>query len=252
MDAQGVVRYLAPNGNSGRATTVPGGTPTRRSMFAVSPDDQRIAVIVNEYTAAGASTKLYVEDLNGGGNHLDLYSRSGSRTLWPVGWHGTNNLILAVVPSCTQGGGPFCCGVQELHVVDPADATRRFTLGSLDSCVIAGPASPAGAICWEGGTQSKVLSWTSGTVRTYPEQKPQLQYLSPNGSKVALVDDAGTSMQGTNSSMAGLRACVWMDDTHLLAGGDVQRQPRVLDVTSGATVPVAAEGSCAGRLPGGL
>ena len=45
MDAQGVVRYLAPNGDAGRATTVPIG-PARRAMFAVSPDDQRIAVIV--------------------------------------------------------------------------------------------------------------------------------------------------------------------------------------------------------------
>src|SRR5438132_902047 len=86
MDAQGVVRFLAPSGNSGRATALPAGTSSRRAMFAVSPDDSRIAVIVNDYTASGAATRLYVEDLNGGGNHLDLFSESGARTLWPFGW----------------------------------------------------------------------------------------------------------------------------------------------------------------------
>src|SRR5947207_904967 len=186
MDAQGVVRFLAPNGDAGRATTVPAGTASRRSMFAVSPDDQRIAVIVNDYTTSGASTRLYVEDLNGGGSHLDIYNRTGARTLWPIGWHGINNLVVAVVPSCTQGGGPFCCGIQELHVIDPASATRRFTIGDLTACPIVGPASPAGDICWD-GAQSKVLNWTAGTVRSFAVPGPEFQLLSPDGTRVALV-----------------------------------------------------------------
>ena len=251
MDAEGVVRFIAPSGDSGRATTVPAGTATRRAMFAVSPDDQRIAVIVDDYTADGASTRLYVEDINGGGNHLDLYARSGSRTLWPVGWHGNNNLVVAVVPSCTQGGGPFCCGVQELHVVDPATALRRFTIGAITACPIVGPASPAGAICWD-GTNSKVLNWTAGTVRSYPVPGPEIQLLSPNGAQVALVDNNGTSIQGTSVSMAGMFACTWLDDSHVLSGGDPQHQPRLANVSNGSMVQVAAQGDCAGRLPGGL
>jgi len=251
MDAQGVVYFLAPTGETGRATTVPAGTASKRSMFAVSPDDQRIAVIVNDYTANGATTKLYVEDLSGGGNHLDLFSETGARTLWPIGWRGINNLVVAVVPSCTQGGGPFCCGVQELHVVDPATASRRFTLGSLLTCPIVGPASPAGDICWD-GAQSKVLNWTAGTVRSFAVPGPEIQLLSPDGSRVALVDNAGTSIQGTNVSMAGLFACTWIDDTHVLSGGDPQHQPRIANTTNGTMVPVAAQGDCGGRLPGGL
>ena len=251
MDAQGVVHYLAPTGESGRATTVPVGTGSRRSIFAVSPDDQRIAVIVNDYTASGASTRLYVEDLNGGGNHLEIYAQSGAKTLWPVGWHGTNNLVLAVVPSCTQGGGPFCCGIQELHVVDPATAARRFTIGNVTSCPIVGAASPAGIICWD-GNQSKVLNWTGGTLRAYPQSGPALQFLSPNGSQVAVVDNTGTSMQGSSVSFAGLFACAWIDETHILAGGDSQHQPRVADLGGKSQIPVAAQGDCAGRLPGGL
>ena len=249
MDAQGVVHYLSPSGESGRATTLPAGTDTRRSMFAVSPDDQRIAVIVNDYSASGASTRLYVEDLNGGGNHLDIYSQSGAKTLWPIGWHGSDNLVLAVVESCTQGGGPFA--IQELHVVDPATATRRFTLGAVTTCPIVGAVSPAGAVCWD-GSQSKILNWTGATVRTYPQSGPALQFLSPNGSQIALVDNTGTSFQGTKNSMAGLFACGWIDDWHVLAGGDSQHQPRVGDASNGNQVPVAAQGDCAGRLPGGL
>jgi hypothetical protein len=251
MDAAGTIRFLAPNGDTGHATAVPAGTGTRRSMFAVSPDDKRIAVVVADYTTNGASTKLYVEDLNGGGNHLDLFSESGARTLWPVGWHGTNNLVLAVVPSCTQGGGPFCCGMQELHVVDPATATRRFTVGGVTTCPIVGSPSPSGAICWD-GTQSKVMSWSAATVKTYPVQGPELQYLSPSGGQIALVDNTGTSLQGTNIAIAGLFACAWIDDAHLLAGGDSQHQPRVANVTTSAVVPVPAQGDCGGRLPGGL
>src|ERR1700694_524666 len=61
MDHLGIVRFLAPNGDTGRATSVPTG-PGRRSMFAVSPDDKQIAVIVRDFSAAGGSMKLYVDD----------------------------------------------------------------------------------------------------------------------------------------------------------------------------------------------
>ena len=54
------------------------------------------------------------------------------------------------------------------------------------------------------------------------------------------------------ASIAGMFACTWIDDTHVLSGGDAQHQPRVAQVTSGGMVPVAAQGDCAGRLPGGL
>jgi len=38
----------------------------------------------------------------------------------------------------------------------------------------------------------------------------------------------------------------------VLSGGDVQQQPRVGDMTTGNVVPVAAQGDCGGRIPGGL
>jgi hypothetical protein len=255
MDAQGVVRYLAPNGDAGRASTVPIG-PARRSMFAVSPDDQRIAVIVDDFTANSAATRLYVEDLNGGGHHLDLFSQSGAFTLWPTGWHGTNSLVVAKVPSCTQGGGPFCCGPQEFHVVDPGTAIRRFTVGGQD-CVIAGPPSPAGAVCFTAGTAStqaliKVLNWTGGIIRSIPSADQTGAYISPDGHIVALLS-GNTSFDGLGKPEFQLPPmCGWIDDTHVLSGGDTQQQPRIGDVMSGNVVQIPAQGDCGGRIPGGL
>ena len=253
MDGQGVVRFLAPNGDTGRATAVPASTASRRSIFAVSPDDRRIAVVVADYTLSGASTRLYVEDLNGGGNHLNLFTQTGSRTLWPVGWRGTNNLVLAVVASCTQGGGPFCCGPLELHVVDPATATRRFTLGNAASCLIAGSPSPAGVACESTSfTQATVLNWTAGTVRTLAINGPSFIYVSPTGSMIAMVDNTGTSFTIGAATINGMFACEWIDDTHVLSGGDPQHQPRVAEVINGTIVPVPAQGDCGGRIPGGF
>ncbi len=247
MDAQGVVRFLTVQGESGRATTVPVGGG-RRSMFAVSPDDQRIAVIVSDFTSAGAAIKLYVEDLNGGTNHADIYSQSNAFSLWPIGWHGTDNLVVAKVLACTQGGGPFSASPIELHVVDPASAVRHVTLGG-QTCLIAGAATQAGAVCEDASTSLlKQLTWTGGIVKTIPLRNLSPAYLSPDGSSIALV---GTGV--TNIFVGGSKnfeACGWIDSTHMIGG--TSAQPRVWDFTKANLIPVTAQGICAGRLPGGL
>ena len=255
MDATGGVRTLAPDGTStGPLLTLPAGTGSRRSMFAVSPDDNYVAVVVDDFTQGGATTNLYLDQLNAPGIQKPVFTESGAYTLWPIGWHGTNNLVVAKVPSCTQGGGPFCCGPLELHVVDPATANRRFTLGNSTSCVIAGSPSPAGAVCENSPnfTQATVLNWTAGTVRTLAINGPAYAYVNPGGNMVAMVDDNGTEFTIGAAALSGVFACTWIDDTHILAGGDAQHQPRVAQVINGTVVPVAAQGDCGGRLPGGL
>ena len=251
MDAQGVIRFMTVQGETGRATTVPVGGG-RRSMFAVSPDDQRIAVVVSDFTASGVSLRLYVEDLNGATNHLEIYSSTGAFGLWPIGWHGVDNLVVAKVPSCAQGGGPFCCGPLELHVVDPATAFRRYTLGGPD-CVVAGAPSPAGVACevTAGYTTLRKLGWTAGVLGTFAINGAAPAYISPDGQVVALVAGTTTKFQGATRTLS-MQACGWIDSTHVISGGDVQQQPRIGNVTTGAVVPVAVQGTCAGRLPGGL
>ncbi len=251
MDAQGVVRFLTVQGESGRATTVPVGGG-RRSMFAVSPDDQRIAVIVSDFTSAGAAIKLYVEDLNftsagaaiklyvedlnGGTNHADIYSQANAFSLWPIGWHGTDNLVVAKVPACTQGGGPFSASPQELHVVDPATAVRHFTLGG-PTCVVAGAASPAGVVCEDTSTSLlKQLTWTGGIVKTIPLHILAPAYLSPDGSSIAVVGAGVTNIFVGGSK--NFEACGWIDSTHLIGG--TSAQPRVWDFTKANLIPVVA------------
>lgn len=250
LDQQGNVNYLTPNGETGRATHVPTGGSVR-SMFTVSPDDQRIAVVEDTFNSSGATTVLYVEDVNGGANHVKLFSESGAYTLWPIGWHGTENLVVAKVPSCTQGGGPTCCGPQELHVVDPATAGRRFTLGG-STCIPVGTATPAGALCETSAfNQVRILNWTGGVVQSFPIEGPTPAYLSPDGTRIALVVNSSTTFAGAKQTLD-MVACGWVDNTHVLAGGDAQSQPRIGDVGSGTIVPVSAQGVCAGTIPGGL
>jgi hypothetical protein len=253
MDSVGVVRYLSPNGDTGQAVTLPIG-PARRSLFAVSPDDTLMAVVVIDFVAGGANTKLYMYQLQLGGAQLLLFSQSGSYILWPTGWHGTTSLVLAKVPSCTQGGGPLCCGPQEFHIVDPKTAVRRFTVGGA-SCVITGPPSPAGAVCEDttAYAQATVLDWTGATVHSYPVSGPTPVYLSPDGTLLAVPSNtAPTTSLLPTSAAVNLNACGWIDNTHLLSGGDAQHQPSVGNITTGQIVPVAALGDCAGRIPGGL
>ena len=250
LDNGSGITYMGPDGSVRSVTSVPAASATRRSMFAVSPDDRRIAVVVDDFTSSGASTRLYVEDLSGGGNHIELFSETGAYTLWPIGWHTPQNLVVAKVPSCTQGGGPFCCGPIEYHVVDPATANRRFVLGG-STCPIAGAPSIAGVVC-ENPPNAMALSWTDTTIRTFSIQGPVGAYLSPNGNNVAFVDNVGTTFTGGGSAMAGVFTCEWIDDTHVLAGGDTQQQARIGDLSTHNVTAVAAQGECAGRLPGGL
>jgi hypothetical protein len=221
----------------------------RRSMFTVSPDDQRIAVVENDYTASGASTKLYVEDLNGGGNHLDIFSETGAYTLWPMGWHASS-LVVAKVAACTQGGGFGCCGPLELHVVDPATAIRTATIGG-PTCLIGGPSTPFGAVCESATTGVRVLNWSATLVRTVATPGTGPVYLSPDGQHLAYSTDAVTTTIEGGSSIK-MDVCGWIDNTHIFSGGDAQHQPRIGNITTTAVIPVAAQGVCAGRLPGGL
>ncbi|HYL08853.1 MAG TPA: hypothetical protein VEU76_09900, partial [Candidatus Udaeobacter sp.] len=252
MDGTGAVHWIDPTGAKSPAAvvTLPAPTSSRRSLFAVSPDDAQMAVVVIDFTSSGATTNLYRYDLNAGGTQSLIFTQTGAYTLWPVGWHGPNNLVLGKIAACTQGGGPFTGTPTELHVVDPATANRRFTIGS-STCPPVNRPSPAGVIC-ENPPNATVLNWTNTTLRTLPIQGPVGAYLSPSGANVAFVDNTGTIFTNGGSAMAGVFTCAWIDDTHVLAGGDPQNQARVGNLSNGSVVPVAAQGDCGGRIPGGL
>src|SRR5437899_4367529 len=90
-DGDTKIRSLGLDGKTSDVTTVPGG-PSTVSFFSVSPDDQRIAVLVEDFSPVNSiNLRLYVEDLWDGAHHADIYtstvSKSGGTTLWPMGWH---------------------------------------------------------------------------------------------------------------------------------------------------------------------
>jgi hypothetical protein len=260
MDATGAVHTMDAGGGIQQApvVTLPIG-PSTRSVFAVSPDDSRMAVAVIDFVAGGAATRLFVDELGHPAAQNPIFSESGSYTLWPIGWHA-GNLVVAKVPSCTNGIGPACCtGPQELHVVDPTTAVRRYTLGG-SGCVIVGPASPAGAICENSTfTTASILNWNGTTRRSFGINGASAEYIAPttNGgiegfTQVATMDGADTIIVDGGHTLAQFAVCGWIDESHVLAGGDVQQQPRVGDVATGVVSPVAAQGDCAGRIPGAL
>lgn len=218
-------------------------------MFTVSPNDQRIAVVVSDFTSSGAATRLYVEDLHGSTNHADIFSETGSYGLWPMGWHGSS-LVVAKVPTCTQGGGFGCCGPLEFHLIDPATAVRSLTIGSSD-CILSGPPTPAGVLCETAAVDAKVFDWNGGLRKQMPIGFQRPIFLSPDGQHLA-ASDSGTTTLLYETRTLNMAACGWIDETHVFAGSDGPGQPAVGDTATGTVVGVAGTGTCAGRIPGGL
>jgi len=139
-DGDTKIRMLVPPSMAVDVTTVPGG-PTTVSGFSVSPDDQRIAVVVEELSGAGPSQaasislRLYVENLRGGGSHADIYTTTfpagkPATMLWPMGWHD-GRLVLAVWAACTFESVPY---PKAWHVVDASNADRLASIGD-SSCL---------------------------------------------------------------------------------------------------------------------
>jgi hypothetical protein len=173
-DGDAKIRYVTPTGETGDATTVPGDA-SKVSFFSVSPDDRRIAVLVEDFSGTSIALRLYVEDVSGGGNHKDIYSTSTPRsesatTLWPMGWR-QGNLVLAQIKGCTNT--PYLYAPSEWHVSDPSTGNRVATIMNLGlplpidqggatvkpRCNLSFWPSPAGVTCVD-GANGLILDWT--------------------------------------------------------------------------------------------
>jgi hypothetical protein len=255
LDGDSDVRYLDRDGGRGSATRVPGG-PRAQAAFAISPDDRRIAVVTVDASASPATTRLYVEDVAGGGAHVDLPLASGDR-VWPVGWHG-GELVLATGSAPTQSvaGNPYgTFGGYQL--VDVAGGGR---LGAL-ACNPAGALTPAGSACLVGGSPPTVQDFAGRTRSLGGEPASVVSAAeAPDGAHVAFCCVSGQLQlwdvgDGSVASLgpADSPAFGWIDGTRLLISDAPAQHPRVLDITTGASLPVAAGlGRVVARVPGGL
>jgi hypothetical protein len=260
-DGDTKIRFLTPDGQTGDVTTVPGSTSSV-SFFAVSPDDQRIAVLVDDLSSTvSVKGRLYVEDLAGGGHHADIYSFTTARSAaglvpWPMGWHGAS-LLLSLLPACSSDVAS--ASPAAWHVVDAATADRRVDITNLCGNGALGTLSlwpsPSGVACVDRNS-SWVYDWTGKNTLTYAEGGEQSS-LAPGGRGIfqtlrttdGTVHTEITTLQETGFSfwdLPGKSACLWIDDDHLLA------PDAVITFTGQKVAPLPEPGQCAGRLPGGL
>jgi len=283
LDGDTSVRYLAPGsttssncgangctfGTNGDVTGVPGG-PERASAFSVSPDDQRIAVSVFDFRSTPGgyvpmSVRLYVEDLIGSGNHVELFS-STSLWVWPVGWHD-GKLVVAAGSPTKPVEGPYG-GVTEFHLVDPVTGNRLKALGSADCPVVPALLSSAGTLCVSGDGSLLSAYWSFADVRfvqNYSAFKGGM--LSPDGLHVAIcctstggtieLVDQRQELSPSVKPLAGAYAYFsgggWIDATHLTYRASASDRLTLVDTTSPygpSALPFAGE--FAGRVPGGL
>jgi hypothetical protein len=271
----GTIRMIVPPSSKVDVTTVPNSSSVI-SFFSVRPDDQSIAVVVVDASSpTTVTTRLYVEDLVGGGHHADIYSASAAKgqnplTLWPMGWH-QGNLVLAVVPACTSG---LAEGPTEWHVSNAATAMRVATIKG-SGCVISTWPSPAGVACAQTTGVTTLYDWGAKAVGvTGPGVQFSGSYttLSPAGQSIfftSVGQGSGTRIvqlgPGPYATVQDHAACVWIDEDHLLSTdaviefpaetpGNVQVTAIVTSLPPSALPdPVTTLSSmCAGRFPGGL
>ena len=268
-DGDTKIRMVVPPSSAVDVTTVPGG-PATISFFSVSPDDQRIAVLVEDLSGSTAiGIRLYVEDLHGGGHHADIYTTSvpkgkNGTTLWPMGWH-QGALVLAVVAACAFE--PVGLQPTEWHVANASSGARMATIRGTN-CVLSAWPSPAGVGCENTQGVTTLYDWTGKVISvTGPgsQDAGSATGISPAGQSI-FFSTGGVGVPvpttrivqlgpGPYATVQGHAACGWIDEDHLLAPDAVIQFPAEtagnVQVTANAS-SIAASGQCAGRFPGGL
>jgi hypothetical protein len=262
-DGDTQIRYLTPAGKIVDATSVPGG-PTTISAFSVSPDDKRIAVVVEDLSNDPIKLRLYVEDVDGGGHHVDIYSTTTPKstagtTLWPMGWHN-GSLVLELWPACStqQAVAPYAYPL-EWHVVDPATGVRLVTIGG-NSCIPSYWPSPAGLTCFDYAVnQIRIYDWNGNQTSTVPVTR-NAGYgleLSPSGKRLMYATGMFTGLATTTvadvarpespwSGSGWPPPCLWIDDDHILAW------TAVINAASVTVTTLPVSGACMGRFPANL
>jgi hypothetical protein len=270
-DGDNKIRQVVPPGSAVDVTTVPGG-PNIISFFSVSPDDQQIAVLVEDVSGGTAiSERLYVEDLHGGGHHVDIYTTlvpkdKRGTTLWPMGWHA-GAIVLALFPACTFE--PAGLTPSEWHVATSTNATRLATMRA-NNCTLSYWPSATGVGCIDAQGVTTLYDWAgkvlSGTGPGSTGSGYSMTSVSPKGNSILFATGAGPGAPaaatgivqlgpGPYSTVPGHAACTWIDEDHLLAPDAViqfpAETPGNVQVTT-TVMPLTASGVCAGRFPGSL
>ncbi|HKV32150.1 MAG TPA: hypothetical protein VJT14_14175 [Candidatus Dormibacteraeota bacterium] len=277
LDGDGDVRSLRPDGSSAHVTQVP-GTKTVHAAFSVTPDDRRIAVSLLDYALSPPAVRLYVEDLQGGGNHAEIFS-SQKAWVWPIGWR-QGKLVLAATssPPFSQQGiawNPY--GAPEYHVVDATSATRLATIGSGQDptgCQPTGPLSAGGSACYHrnattgGAGYFSTLDWTGrvGSLRVTTDSGGAPAVTRSGDSLAGCCDPGGTAWIAIpgNRFQSQVRGSFedwpcFIDEANILFGflyPTANQHPQIVNARRNmdgmVPIQVPASGYCAGVLPAAL
>jgi len=263
LDGESEIKSLAPDGTVESIMNIQ-APPNSQVMFAVSPDDRRIAVSVitlaTSQLAASFTNVMYVEDLGTAAHRVGIWS-STTRGEWPVGWH-TGHLVVGVGSSdLFNFDNPY--GVIGYHIVDPATGIRLAAMDCSEGLlVVAGTACVAGGCTTTSTCTPATLSrqaWdgtkTNFSLPAGPAQRIFVAWnyteLSPAGDRVAaeLMTDVGNGSAGSGSTETAVleNGSVlfttqiggpqgWLDEDHLVVSN--ASQVSIVDVTTGAAVPM--------------
>lgn len=253
LDGDSTVKFLERDSTVGTATTIPVDRNSA-AVFSVSPDDSRIAVAVITLPYP-ARTKIYVENLAGGGNHVDIFS-SNSVLEWPAGWHEGHLVIAVGINAPPQNAGEwFNYGYRGYHVADPTTGARLATV--CDGFDASTPPVPAGTVCVNYPAY-KVSDWNGASRSIVGDAGCGGGALSPDGSLIAncqgnpravslVARDGSTKSTAIQATPLG-----WIDRDHLVVRVDADGSLLVVDVRSLAQIPVGTGGFFAGSIPGEL
>ncbi len=288
LDGDTDIRSLAPAGGTALTKTIAAGSSSILG-FAVSPDDQKIAVaVINQASDPTKDAgRGYVEDLAESSNHVELFHNTFIDALrWPLGWHGASIIdnVTLTCPGGISGYNSSGCGTS-YHVVDSASGSRRAAVCEQPATSPSGVnivTSPnglpvdGGTVCVKAeyyfGPQSndvELLSvdW-SGRVTIFAngdKNNGQLPFgscsLAPGGAQMACTDATSQALTivapGRPPHSLGRRYNVlgWIDATHLLVDIDSNTLAVVDTGTAQAVDIVVANADkvqMAGTEPGAL
>lgn len=255
------VRFLGIDGSSGLATQIT-VQQDEQAGFAVSPDEKRIAVSILSYARSSDASqppayrgmRLFVEDLHGGGHHLDIFD-SRSVAEFPIGWVGGNLLLAVSTSNCCQTPPFNPYGAMEFHIANPDTGQRLVTLcsGTLGP---EGPIEPFGVMCNYVQSGGELYGWSGNRLpppAALAAPGHHLNAASPDGHLVA-IGQAYISIWGSpigTRYQLNVTAYVygWLDSDHMVIRKEGDSFLSIYDLRSRSSVDVPGGSSYLGTVP---
>ncbi len=272
IDGESQLRSLSVDGTQGPVRPLRVG-PDEQAAVAVSPDDRRIAVTVLHWGPNRSPPRAYVEDLDGGGNHRDLYVPAG-RVMWPMGWRG-DQVVFGLDGrnyGWPAGACPGCAYQPRGYMVfDPATGGLQAVICAYgEPADIVRNATPVGILCIENRTTfpyivTTTFGWDGREVRSWitsdgRSHVPMRGVLSPNGRTIAnmglfpdepggmyLIDDRGRRSSGLEGEPSG-----WIGEDRVVfrPKSDVNVSA-IFDLATQRVIRIGVSGTMVATLPGG-